>query len=215
MVLSGLERFTVGVTIPVGFGHAAFIFSSPIGTPEFVTTIGVDLDGVGGNFVGAADHLFDAYNEAFMGTTSTQLNLDRVTLTIGVDGGGNGSVNSTRSPQIGGDTGGPLPLNIGGILRKQTNLLGRAGRGRMFMPALINSTQVSEGGTIDSPTIEGINEVAADFLAWIQAPDTPDAPVDTITPMQPVLLHDGARVPTPITTLSLAPLIGVQRKRIR
>lgn len=214
-VLKGSEGYIVGVIVPVGYGQAAFIFSATVGTPEFVTTIGVDLDGVGGNFIGAADHLFDAYNDAFMGTTSSMLSLDRVNLTIGVDGGGNGSVSSTRPSEVGGDVGNWLPINVGVILRKQTYMLGRAGRGRMFLPGVLNNSQVSEGGVVSQSAIDGLTQFGNKFLDSIKALDAPDAPEATMTPMEPVLLHSGEMVPTPISSMGVAPLIGVQRKRVR
>ena len=215
MVLNGLRGFTVGVIVPVGYGHAAWVFSSPFGTPAFVTTMGVDLSDVGGNFVGAADHLFDAYVENFIETTSSQLNLDRVLLTIGVDGGGNGSVESTREQVQGEDNGSHLPLNVGLILRKQTLLLGREGRGRMFLPGALNSNQVNEGGTVDPGAITGFSNAGNSFLEDIRAIDAPGAPEPTLTPMEPVLLHSSDRVPTPITSMGVSSLLGVQRKRVR
>lgn len=205
----------MATNVPVGFGQAAFIFTGSIGTPEFVTTIGVDLGDVGGNFVGAANHLLESYGAAFMGTTSDLLSLNRVQLNIGLEEGGTGSVLSTVAPWPGADAGDIPPINVGAILQKQTLRLGRAGRGRMFLPGILNITQVTEGGRLDPTAAEGLADAGNDFLEYINAPDAPSPAEPTITPMVPVLLHSGTMLPTPIVGAAIAPLVGVVRKRVR
>lgn len=205
----------MATNIPVGFAQAAFIFTSDIGTPDFVTTIGVDLSDVGGNFLGAADHLFAAYGSTWMNTTSDHLVLDRVQLNIGLEEGGTGSVTSGKNPITGGDDGDIPPVNLCCIAQKVTNMLGRRGRGRMFLPGVLNETQVTEGGLLGDGVAADLADLGTNFLSAIRAPDVPGEVTPTITPMEPVLFHDGLLAPTPIISIAISPKVGVIRKRVR
>lgn len=200
----------MAVNIPPGFGQAALIFQASIGTPAFVTTVGVDLGEAGGDYVAAANKVMETYSTVFMPTTSNALNLVQCLLTVGQDGQGLGSVSSDLDPVQGGDNGNQVPINLAVILRKNTTVLGRRGRGRMFLPGVANQSQVLESGRLTSEALEGLSAAGAIFNSTLRG--TVGSDEYPATP--PVLLHKTG-APTPIQTFTCAPIIGVVRKRVR
>lgn len=196
--------------IPPGFGNAAFIFGGSAGTPEHVTTLGVDLSEFAGNYVDAANLLFIRYFNAFSARTTNTLILSRVNLAVGQDGSG-GSVDSDVAPANMTRSGTPEAVSMSVILRKVTNDLGRRGRGRMFLPGTLNSADTNLNGQVDN-TVRTAIQTAAD--AFYNALVNPPGGADPATP--PVLLHSMAPAdPTPITGFTAANLVGWVRGRIR
>jgi hypothetical protein len=97
--------------------------------------------------------------------------------------------------------------NVAYIIQKKTASLGRAFRGRAYMPGVIES-QVDEAGTVNPAQVTGFNTALGTFLTNFNA----DADVDYMA-----LLHvePTGDLPTAITSLSLASKVGTQRRRIR
>ncbi len=197
--------------IPPGYGSAAFVFTGGVGTSPFVTTIGVDLSDAGGDYVAAAETCFWAYSGSLIYSTTNAITLDHVLLTVGVDGGGVGSVKSTHAPRQGERTGEYQPMSTAAIARKTTNFLGRRGQGRMFLPGVVKDEQVNISGIIDSNTVADLQTRADDFLELLDGgrPQLPNCPA--------VLFHSagGPAVPSPIMALTVTPKIGLLRRRIR
>lgn len=198
----------MSLIIPPGFGSAAFVFTSATGTSPFVTTLGVDLTGVGGDYVSAADFLKQTYATRLSALSSNVLTLDRVTLSIGQDGPG-GSVDSQTAPQAMTGAGAVGPMAMAVIVRKVTNQFGRAGRGRMFLPGSAYETSVDPDGSVIPAYRTTINTALNLFFGDLsedgEFPGTP-----------PVLLHGpGGGAPTPITGLVASDLVGWIRGRIR
>ena len=197
------------LVIPPGYGSAAFIFSSDIGTPPLVTTIGVNLSAAGGDFVGAANSIMATYGAIFSPLTNNALTLDRVTLAVGDDGPG-GSVDSDAPPipMTSGATFGPVAQCV--IARKITNTLGRRGRGRMFLPGTISGGNVDENGNLSAGIITSFTNALNGFVSGLQT----GFAVEYATP--PVLLHTVAPVtPTPIESMVPSSVLGWVRGRIR
>lgn len=193
--------------VPPGFGSAAFVFTSTTGTPPIVTTLGVDLSDVTTDMVGVANSLFSAYVDNLLPETDSALVLDRVNLTVGQDGPG-GSVDSTNAPVTGGRSGTGPPVSMAVIVRKVTADLGRRGRGRMFLPGLLSTTNVDENGIIASGRRTEIITAVGAFLAELAE--------DVVNPTPPVLLHSSAPAdPTPVVNIAISPLVGWIRGRIR
>ena len=194
--------------IPPGFGSAAIVMTSTEGTPVFVTTVGVDLSAVGGDFVAAANNVFASFTSTLGITQDSSITVDRVTLAVGDDGPG-GSVDSTEAPIVSGRSGSMVPVSMAAIARKSTNVLGRRGRGRMFLPGVLTQTEVTEGGQISTTRQGTLQPILNDFY---------DALVEGTTPhpaTPPVLLHSQAPAsPTPIEAFTLTPLVGWMRGRI-
>lgn len=203
----------MSLVIPPGFGSAAFIFTGPVGTEPYVTTLGVDLSAAGGDFVGAANTIKSSFKSALDNFWSKELVLDRVTLAVGQDGPG-GSVDSSTSPYSSTRAGNNPPTAMSAIARKVTNELGRSGRGRMFLPGFLNEAAVDESGRIDSGSIAAIGNGMNDFLALLTDPE----PSTWMVPTPAVLLHGPSippKAPSPITAFQIAPVVGWIRGRIR
>lgn len=199
----------MSLIIPPGYGSAAFIFTSTTGTPPIVTTLGLDLLEVGGDYVAAADKCFAAYEAHLLPETDTSLTLDRVTLSVGPTPGG-GSVDSTLDPSPGTRSGTGPPVSMAVIVRKVTDTLGRRGRGRFFLPGLLTTTNVDENGIIDSGRREQIRAACGVFLASVAAATEPPGL------MKPVLLHSSApSTPNEIVDIAVSSQVGWIRGRIR
>lgn len=200
----------MGVKVPPGFGLAAFRLSAPFGTPEFVTTIGVDLSAAGGDFVEAANQLHLAYKLNMMPQTLDTYMLNGVTLTVGQDGGGSGSVESELQSSYGARNSPSEAAAMAVIARKNTAQMGRKGRGRMFIPGWIERDQTLPSGEMDPGTFPALQQALDGFYTVIQG-DSPTYPLLSGA----VLLHADGTAPTPITSLSLVTKVGWIRKRIR
>lgn len=195
--------------IPPGFGNAAFIFTGAVGTQPYVTTLGVDLSQYGGDFVGAANALKAAYAVILGPETSSALTLDRVTLTVGDDGPG-GSVDSSTAPTAMTRSGTYPPTACSAIARKVTNVLGRRGRGRMFLPGVLSESEIDQDGTVAATRRTSLDAALANFYELLDEGDGGQFP------LPPFLFHTQAPAdPTPIVQLTVSDLVGWIRGRIR
>lgn len=200
----------MSLTIPPGYGLAAFVFTSSEGTEPFVTTLGVGLSEWGGNYVGAANFLFSNWALSILEEQDSDMTLSRVQLTIGSDGP-SGSIDSTFAAEQGGRSVEGAPWAMSVIARKNTATVGREYRGRMFIPGALASGDTAQGGAVSSTRVTAIGNALEQFRLELLTPTIADGEV---TP--PVLLHsDGEVAPTPIVGLSVSPLVGWIRKRIR
>lgn len=173
-------------------------------------TWGVDMNGQGGS-VGLANKIQGDFTGEFANRFTTEITLGPLRLSVGQDGGepltyiAGGTTAGSASNQT-------LPPNCSLILNKGTNRGGRRGRGRMFIPWVLDETSVDEAGIIN-PTMMGIFATAAtDFLNQLSS----DLGPTLATPM--VVLHsEGSSAPgSPSLVVSLTPsnLIGSQRRRL-
>lgn len=203
----------MSIIIPPGFATASYVLTGSVGTQPYVTTIGLDIGEAGGDFVQVADDAMSAYIANIMPITSNALTLQKVSLQIGQDGG-SGSVESTLAPVNGARAGNYPPTAQSCIVRKITNTLGRRGRGRMFVPGIVDEAAVNQSGGIDPVSVAAINGRMEDFRAQLEGVL---GPVTLAIP--PVLLHSpslsGAIPPTPIVGMAVSPLVGWVRGRIR
>lgn len=203
----------MSLVIPPGFGLASIILTGTDGTQPYVTTIGVGTADAGGDFVGVANRVKTAYAMAWREYTNENLIISKVSLLVGSDGPA-GSVDSDTVPYPCERDVPMAPTAMSLVVRKQTAVLGRRGRGRMFIPGVLADGDVTASGGIE-PDSAGIFQTAAeDFLsnltATIPGVDSPIAP--------PYLLHSegtSQTSPSAITALSPAPLVGWIRGRIR
>lgn len=197
------------LVIPPGFGLASFVFTGPVGTQPYVTTLGVDLSAAGGDFVAAANGLKTAYFNVLGPETSSALTLDRVTLAIGQDGPG-GSVDSDTAPATSTRSGSFPPTALSAIARKVTNQFGRRGRGRMFLPGVVSENEVDQDGSVVVARRNALNTALTTLF------DNLVAGTSTPFPMPPVLLHSTAPTdPTPLTGFVVSDTVGWIRGRIR
>nr|CRY95224.1 hypothetical protein [uncultured prokaryote] len=200
----------MSLVIPPGYGQANFIFTSNEGTEPFVTTLGLNLGDAEGDFVAAANQAFAVWALDLLPLMDSDLVLDRVQLFIGADGP-SGSVDSTLPPDNGNRTSEGLPWSLSTIARKNTTDLGRAGRGRMFIPGMVSPGEIGQGGNINNTRRTAIQTGLQAFYDDLVAGDA-GGPA-----LPPVLFHNPgtATSPTAITGFTVAPLVGWIRKRIR
>lgn len=197
------------LVISPGFGSAFIELVGVDGTAPYGTTIGVDLSAAGGDFVAAANAVFDAYADTFLTFTNPTLTLSRVILSVGQDGGGTPTVQSDVDPQDGIADGPFAPTAMSAIMTKVTATLGRKGRGRMFIPGAMAESNVAANGGVATTAQTSYNNAGANFLGKLNvgvlgAPSLP-----------PVLLHSDVTLPTPIISLKCAPLVGWISGRLR
>lgn len=103
----------------------------------------------------------------------------------------------------GTDAGTATPPNTCMLLEKRTNLGGRQGQGRMFLPGL-DEGDVDAGGLLAAAKVDAMNSGAATWLAALDAQGTPM-----------VLLHSTLLAPTPVTSLVCDVRAATQRRRLR
>ena len=200
----------MAVIVPPGYGIASHVFTGPLGTEPYVTTLGLDLSDAGGDFVAAADQAMACFTVNMKQLLNNELRLDRVSLLVGQDGG-SGSVDSTADPVAGTRSVAMAPTAMSIIARKNTPFLGRRGRGRMFLPGMCAEADVSESGAVDQASVVVFNAALQNFFEDLVSGDTLGPP------LQPVLLHSpgGPVIPTPLSGFTTAPLVGWVRGRIR
>lgn len=198
------------IVIPNGFVQITWDFSSSVGTGPFATTCGVSDENGEGSLVAVANAAFRHYAEVLMDATYNQVTLVRTRATIQVADGAYGSVESDLSPVQGGAGVEAESLGDALLVRKTTSALGRKGRGRFFLPGILGRGDMAADGGLLPQARAVFEALVADFY---DAMATGEGSTGFATP--PVLLHNDATAPTPITAFQLAPLMGQQRGRIR
>jgi len=186
--------------IPVGHGQATWLLSGPVCPTGAVVTCG---------FFNATDR------------TASQccLDLDNVFATnvmpVVVDGvthvgtlvklgpNDDGPTAIITGSTVGGISAQGTPPNVSALISKVTNVGGREGRGRFFLPGLPEN-DVDESGLITSGHLAILQPAMDDFLT---AAESEDVPLE--------LLHNSSRNPSGITVLSVDVKVATQRRRLR
>lgn len=99
-----------------------------------------------------------------------------------------------------------VPPNVAYLVRKQTALGGRSGRGRMYVPGA-NEATITAAGVVDPATRAAQQGLWDDFLEGMET-----------ALILPVVLHGpGAPIsaPTPITAFTVDASVATQRRRLR
>lgn len=196
----------MATTIPDGYGLAAIEYTGGPGTPPYVCTFGVSLIGLTGSYVDAANQIKANWATSWRADTANTVAINRCVLTVGDSSTGNGSVESNTPPLQGQNTSTMAPFSLAIIARKTTDILGRKGRGRCFIPCVVDRGQV--GVDLNIPA-ENATSFATKWNAFILGLATP--PVGEATPM--VLLHNGPTTPTPVTGGTVGRRLGIVRDR--
>lgn len=199
--------------IPVGFGQAVYELRLTGDSEPMVVTMGHSLENAGGDFQECADDLHLIFGANVMPALTNDYTFTGVTLYVGQDGGPPLVVTSVNSDVPGAGSASGLPQNCAMLWRKRTDLAGRRGRGRIYLPGLEEGL-VNEAGIIESVALAAF-QAQAD--AWYAALN--DDLIST-GPYTPVVLHrsEGIGVeppPTVITLFEVDELIATQRGRLR
>lgn len=115
----------------------------------------------------------------------------------------NGPFAQVAASQAGGVAAAASLPNLSVLVTKATDLGGRQGRGRMYVPG------VTESQTSDSGVFAAGNQATwqSAFTAFLNALNTDNIPM--------YLLHKDAALPTPVIALNVQSRMATQRKRLR
>jgi hypothetical protein len=197
--------------IPSGFGHVIHSLSLN-GDPEpIATTYGIEFAGATPPTLAfLANYLHDSFYNAYAARFFTGYALEQTTIRY--------ATGETTNPEgvevhvernVFTNTGDPLPQNSAVLVRKRTGLAGRRRQGRMYLPPIYNQS-VSAVGRIDAGGLTALQTSTDVFLSSLN--NSPNL-------QGMVILHSTgistAPVPTPVTTLTVQPIIATQRRRMR
>lgn len=106
---------------------------------------------------------------------------------------------------VGGDAGDSGSPAVAFLVKKNTVVGGRRGRGRMFLPGAAES-RVEPDGAVSSAVVTGLTDGLAAFYDDFTEAD-----------LLPVVLHgEGSPIgPSTITSFSVDPKVATQRRRLR
>nr|CRY96841.1 hypothetical protein [uncultured prokaryote] len=157
-----------------------------------------------GNLRGVlADALPDVAQD--MSTLYSMVDL-RMTFPDGL--GGTGSVTvALPDPIDGSGSSDVMDVRSAMVINKRTVLLGRHGRGRLYLPG-VDEENVAVQGTFDPAFRTTVNNHWGSFLTKLLTPDDP------LTTQPPYLLHSDATEPTPIVAFDVSPLVARIKARV-
>lgn len=198
--------------VPPGFVEAAVELRGQGDPDPWYVTFGLEVTGLGGNYAGLGLAVMQAFGNLLAPMWSGVSNTG-VSFTVGQDGPDNLRVYvASGINRPGGRSSQFLPQNCATLIRKNTELGGRRNRGRMFIPAMLAEGEVDNVGVIEATSV-GIFQ------------DNADAFLDELTsivafPMTMVVLHGSEGIsepgdPTPVSSLTVDPIIATQRRRLR
>lgn len=197
--------------LPVGFGEAAIHYRRTSDPGDYVVTFGFSLPAPA-TAQEVADSIAVDWNLALPAThfnSGTQLysaNVGIQTEGLGIEQGVSiiGAV-GTASGQM-------TTQNCAQLVKKVTARSGRRGRGRMFLPYVMEDN-VNDIGMLTPTWQTAINTALLNLLGYLAG--TSHGAVST--PMH--LLHSPGSTSTPlpdlVTSMFIDPLIGTQRRRLR
>lgn len=196
------------LVIPENFMQVAINYDYGGGNKYAVTTFGVN------DFEGALSpqETLDAASGAFFASfgdaTDAGVAFPPALGTVTIPGGTLGTIvgNITSVGMMAGDD--RTPPAVAAVMRKNTARAGRAGRGRMFLPWILDEDNVDEAGALTSGAVTALNEVADEFRSLLAGAG-----------LALVLLHNegaaGGTDPSLVTSLLCETQVGTQRRRQR
>lgn len=188
------------MTIPAGFGQVSWFFGGA-GTPlGAATTIGFDH-----NSAATAAELAESFYELFANEAlpllNNQTSLTGCQVKLGPDATGpTGLFSDTNTGSLTGES---FPPNVAFLVHKNTNLGGREGRGRMYVPGVAEGV-ASSNGVLSGGTVSSWNTALGTMLLAAALSDVPF-----------YLLHASATSPTAVQTLTIDSTVATQRRRLR
>lgn len=194
--------------IPPGYAQASLRLDLAGDPDPMYITFGIDIGDAGGDLASVVDAIYDAGEAVIPTILSSAYVSPGVQLAVGQDGGGALTGYFAFDELIeGADTGTSCPQNTSYLIQKRTGRLGRSGRGRMFVPGVVEG-MVGPTGLITDAQREAVTNGWQTFLDSL-ALGTPSIPM--------VLLHAESLdlVPTLVTSLICDQKVATQRRRLR
>lgn len=187
--------------IPVDYAQINLLFTGNGAPTGAQCTFGI-LNSVGKT----ADEICDAVDTAlgsslFENTFSSELTLSGILAKRGPNETGTAALKAvTRIGDLGSAAAVP---NTATLAIKNTDLGGRKGRGRMFIPGVVE-TDVNQAGTLTSTRITSLEGIFSDLIADLATNNVPM-----------VLLHSDSTTPSEVLTLVPSSKVATQRRRLR
>lgn len=190
--------------IPAGFAQATWQFSGAALPYGAVVTAGVDLGGAPPAPIQVAEDLFSAFGNTIMGQLVADVVLTGCLVKFGPDATGPSAVFSGAI--AGSQVNDGSPAQVAFLIRKNTALGGRSGRGRWYVPG-VRETSVDEAGNLLQGSIDLMQAEVDDFLIAVGAAN-----------LNLVILHQAdapIQVPTALTGMQVDSRVATQRRRLR
>lgn len=202
----------MALNIPPGYAQCSLPMQHELLGRTAYVTWGIDTSAAAGDFVAAADNCVWAFAGGWNGELDSQVVVGPAELRVGQDGGDPLTIVGTLTAS-GTETAAMPPPSVSLLVKKQTNLGGKQGRGRMYIPWVTQEAGINDVGNLDGSTLSVRQADALEFFEQL-ASGFEDYPP---TPM--VLLHDeplvgSAPAPTPVVGLVVDQLVANQRRRL-
>jgi hypothetical protein len=199
--------------IPPGFMEVIIPHKHALLAREALVTFAVQLTDVGD--VAAVNEAMDKYRLAFQSSMDNQVTVGPAEGRVGQDGGENlvvpGTTTWTGAVAAADSVNGGQAL----LVHKRTNRGGRRGRGRMYIPWVLQDNVVGETGVILPATVTAFNTVVEAFRTAIAASGYFDGLYLLHSPSGPGVVNPTPTgSPNAITSLSVDTIIGTQRRRL-
>ena len=190
--------------IPALFGQVNAIHTGT-GVPHGAQwTLGLGTAAYGSDVVTAAkDFEVALLNSGIYDSVPSNVAVTTVGMKFGPDETGPSTLEPANEPGTGTQTDTP---QICVLVRKNTALGGRAGRGRLYLPGP-SAQAIDPGGVLVGSFITNLQAAFDTFFDELEATNLP-----------PYLLHGAGSpisTPTPITGFSVQSVIATQRRRVR
>jgi hypothetical protein len=194
----------VPLVIPPGFGEVSVelinIANAHKNYITFGMNVGIDVDP---EAIGTA---LEAFMTDIIQDCSTQILSTGANITVDTGAGyGSFRVNYPGGELTGGIGSAGLSPQVAYLYRKYTTSLGRANRGRFYLPGCVES-KVDGGGAVDGTFLTDQRNHAASALAAL----TSSTPND----YEMLLLHTNSSDVTPVVALYPEPYVATQRRRL-
>lgn len=203
----------MALVIPTGFAQASIQMRATGDPDPWYITHGVDVSDAGGDYTAVAGLIASAWTLNVLAQLPTSASMTGVQLQVGQDGADPLTL-FFPFDEPGGSASAKLPQNCALLVTKQTARSGKTGKGRVFIPLVLNEGDVSNVGVIDGTVrnnLQGDIDGVLEYLSSGGASTGPSIPM--------VLLHNpgapGGTVPTLVNALVVDPVISTQRRRLR
>jgi hypothetical protein len=193
---------------PVGFALVSHHFLQDGDSEEMVTTIGCSSTGFPGGAADTADLFLTTWASELAPLFSVDISLERVEVAVGPSSAPI-RANSTVGPEPGTASSGIVLPNTSLLVRKQTALGGRKGRGRMYWPGFGQVNNLQGNGTILGGAMATFQAAFDDWQTALESDVGPGAIGNLY------LFHTEEEAPTQIDAVIVQQRLATQRRRLR
>jgi hypothetical protein len=190
--------------IPEDYAQINHFFTGPPIPLGAQVTYGVSLNVFGGDASDAAAAAYAAFQGSLLGRMNSGVTMTGVLCKFGPnDTGPSGEFSGAATGGVAGTAEGP---QVSVLITKTTDLGGRQGKGRMFIPA-ISETQINTGGVMETAARAAMQTEANDFFAALITANLPMVLLRAET--SPIL------APILVNSLEVQTRVATQRRRNR